>query len=137
MATQAITAIGTTLSFNGNTLGELMAPQGGSRELNVHDVLTCDSASGYADAVAGAFNAGELSVRCVYNPATGGNYALADTDFHAKTKGTLLVTYPTGSTMSGQAIIKSLGDPEAGEADGTIEFNISFKRVGATAHAGV
>ena len=137
MATDGITGIGTTLAFNGNTIGELLAPGGGNRSANVHPVLTCDSTSGYADKIVGAFEAGQLPCRFVYQPGTDGNYADLDTDFHAKTKGTLLVTFPTGSTLTGQAVIQSLGDPTAGEADGVLEFDVTFERAGATAHAGV
>jgi len=136
MSTQGITGIGTVISFNGNTIGELLAPGGGSRSANVHPVLSCDSTSGYADKIVGAFEAGQLPCRFVYQPGTTGNYAKLDTDFHAKTKGTLTATFPSGSTLSGQAVIQSIGDPTAGEADGVLEFDVTFERAGATLHTG-
>lgn len=137
MSTNGQTAIGTVVTFNGNTIGELLAPQSGNRSANVHSILTCDSASGYADKLVGAFEAGQLPLRFIYDDAVGGNYDLLDTDFHAKTKATLEITFPGGSKMSGQAVIQSLGDPTAGEADGVLEFDVTFERAGAHTHTGV
>jgi len=137
MATSGITAIGTTVSWNETVIPELKAPVPGSRKATIHPVLTCDSTSGYADKIVGAFDAGQVTLAFIYNPASTSVYSQLQTDFAAKTKATLLVTHPTGSNMSGQAVIADLGDPGSSEADGVEEFTVTFERCGAHTHTGV
>jgi hypothetical protein len=137
MATNGISAIGTTLAFNGNTIAEIKSASGAGVKVNIHEVLTCDSTNYYADKIAGALNSGEVTFGCIYNPATTGNYAKLKTDAEARTKATLLITFANGATISGQALISNLEDPGFGEADSIIEFNVTFARCGQFVHTGV
>ena len=137
MATSGITAIGTTLAFNGNTIGEIESYSGGGVVVNIHEVLTCDSTNYYADKLAGALNSGNVTFGMVYQPGTTQNYAKLKTDAEARTSGTLLITFPNGATITGSAIIANLGDPNFGSADEVIKFSCEFARKGQFTHTGV
>lgn len=138
MTTSGITAIGTTLSFNGNTIGEIESYSGGGVAANIHEVLTCDSTDYYADKLAGALNSGNVTFGMIYQPTlTTGNYSKLKTDAEARTSGTLLITFPNGATITGSAIIANLGDPNFGSADEVVKFSCEFPRKGKFTHTGV
>jgi hypothetical protein len=129
MATEGISAIGTVLSFNGNTLGEVESFSGSGITVNIHEVLTTDSTDNYADAIGGALNSGEVTFGMIADLTSGGNFELLKDDAEARTKGTLLITFPNTAYITGDAIISNLGDPEFGEADSVMRFNVTLKRV--------
>jgi len=129
MTTQGFSAIGTVVSFNGNTIGECEGFEGGGVSVNIHEILTTDSDDNYADAIGGALNSGEGTFTFVFDPASDGNYDLLKADAEAKTKGTLLITYPNTASFSGDAIISNLAFPGFSEADAVPRFSVTFKRV--------
>jgi hypothetical protein len=138
MTTSAINSMGTTVSFNGNTIGEIESYSGGGVAVNIHEILTCDSTDFYADKLAGALNSGNVTFGMIYQSAeTSGNYDKLKTDAEARTSGTLLVTFPNGATITGSAIIANLGDPNFGSADEPIKFSCEFARKGKFTHTGV
>lgn len=129
MATEGISAIGTVLSFNGNTIAEVESFSGSGITVNIHEVLTTDSTDYYADAIGGALNSGEGTFTMIWDPTAGGNYELLKADTEARTKGPLLITFPNTAFITGDAIVSNLGDPEASEADSVMRFNVTLKRV--------
>jgi len=128
MTTQGFSAIGTVVSFNGNTIGECEGFDGGGVSINIHEILTTDSTDYYADVIGGALNSGEGTFTFVFDPANNGNYDLLKQDAEARTKGTLLVTFPNTANFSGDAIISNLAFPGFSEADAVPRFTVTFKR---------
>lgn len=129
MATQGFSAIGTVVTFNGNTIGECESFEGGGVSINIHEILTTDSTDYYADAIGGALNSGEGTFTFVFDPASSGNYDLLKQDAENRTKATLLITYPNTANFSGDAIISNLDFPGFSEADAVPRFSVTFKRV--------
>jgi hypothetical protein len=127
MATNAITFLGGVVTFNGNTIGEVIAPPDGERACNWNEVLSADSTDNAVEAIAGAINEGVRSMRIVYDGSAAGVYNDLNTDFLARTKATLLITMPDTSVFSMTAGIATLGMPEAGAVDGTMEVPLGFK----------
>jgi len=127
MSTNAIKGAGTTLAFNGNTIGEIISCNG-SKTRNIVEVLTCDSTNNETEILAGSRSAGECTVTCIYDPSAAGVYNDLVTDYDAGTKGTLLVTYVGPSTESCSAIISNLSSPRFGGPDDPIEVDITFRR---------
>jgi hypothetical protein len=128
MATEGISAIGTVVTFNGNVLGEIETFDLGAITINIHEILTADSTDYYADAIGGALNSGEATFGMIFDPTSGGNLDLLKDDAEARTKGTLLITFPNTSYITGDAIISTLELPKAPEADAVWRFNVTLKK---------
>jgi len=128
MTTQGFSAIGTVVSFNGNAISECEIFDGGGVLVNIHEILTTDSTDYYADVIGGALNSGECTFTFVFDPASDGNYDLLKQDAEARTKATLLVTFPNTASFSGDAIISNLAFPGFSEADAVPRFSVTFKR---------
>ncbi|MFB0523919.1 MAG: hypothetical protein ACETVZ_00135 [Phycisphaerae bacterium] len=125
MTTNAITALGTVLTFNDNTIGEIQSISGG-RTRNIIKILSCDSTDDAVEKIAGALDEGEVTFHCVYDGSDLGVYNTLNTDFQAKTKATCLITYPDTSSHSCSGIISSLGLPSFSEADGEISVDVTI-----------
>jgi len=129
VATNARTALGTVLTFNGNTIGEIQSLSG-SRTRRIIDILSCDSSDEAVEKIAGALNEGEATFHCIYDPTDGGVYNDLNTDFQAGTKGTggngCLITYPSAGSHLCDAIISSLTLPSFSEADGEISVDVTL-----------
>jgi len=125
MTTNAITAMGTVLTFDTETIGEVMSLTG-TRSRRIVDILSCDSTNEAVEKIAGALNEGEVTVHIVYDGSDAGVYNILNTKFLAKTNATLLITYPDTSSHSCNAIISSLGLPSFSEADGPIELDVTL-----------
>lgn len=137
MSTDGFTVMGTVLTFDGVTIGEVESWDGGSLTINFEDILTTDSTDEYADMILKSLNSGQCSFTCIFQPNnTTGNYAGLKTKAEAKTKGTLLLTYPNTANFSGQAGIIDLGFPSAPDAEGVQRFNVTFKRAKKHTFAG-
>jgi len=138
MATKAIVADGTTVTFNGNTLGEIMSLSG-SRSRNVKEVLSTSSASGAVERLCGALNEGPVSMHLIYDGSNAGVYNDFNTDFVADpaTQSTLLITYKDTSSLSVSAFISELGVPSFNEGDGTVEVDITFAPTGLATYTDV
>lgn len=129
MATNAITALGTTLTFDTETLGEVQSLTG-NRTCNVVDVLSVSSTNSTIEKLAGAINEGDITVHIVYDGSAAGIYNVMNTKFIARTNATLLLTLSDTSAFSGSAIMSSLGVPGFGVSDGFVELDISFALTG-------
>lgn len=125
MTTNARTALGTVLTFNGNTIGEIQN-LAGTRTLRIIDILSCDSTDEAIEKIAGALNEGEVTFHCIYDPTAGGVYNDLNTDFQAKAKATCLITYPSAGSHSCDGIISSLSLPSFSEADGEISVDVTI-----------
>jgi len=129
MATNAISAIGTTAVFDGLNLGEIgsMSPSG--RSCNVISYFSTDSTNGFVDKLPGQLDEGELTVDMVYDGSAAGVYNSLNTKYLAKTSGTLLITFNVGadqSTYSCTAFISNLDKPGFSAADGEVRHSVTF-----------
>ncbi len=125
MTTNARTAMGTVLTFNNNTIGEIQSISG-TRTRRIIDILSCDSTDEAVEKIAGALNEGEVTFHCIYDPTDGGVYNDLNTDFQAKAKATCLITYPSSGSHSCTGIISSLSVPSFSEADGEISIDVTI-----------
>lgn len=136
MGTNAQTALGVVLTFNGNTLGEIMSLSG-TRSRRIIDILSCDSTDDAVEKIAGALNEGEVTFHIVYDGSDQGVYNDLNTDFQAGSKGTGLITYPDTSSHSCDGIISSLGLPSFSEADGSVEVDVTIAYSGKATYTDV
>lgn len=125
MTTNARTALGTVLTFNGNTIGEIQN-LAGTRTRRVIEILSCDSTDQAIEKIAGALNEGEVTFHCIYDPTAAGVYNDLNTDFLAKAVGTCLITYPSAGSHSCSGFISSLSLPSFSEADGEISVDVTI-----------
>lgn len=133
MTTNAIKAHGTTVVFDGITLGEVMSVGGGDSQRAIIRVFSCDTPDETAEKIAGGIEEGQLTLGIVYAGAATGTYE-ALYKKHRQTggrKATLTVTYSDSSVHSGTALIASLGRPGFADAENTIvEFSVTFELSG-------
>ena len=129
MTTNARTALGTVLTFNGNTIGEIQSISG-TRSRRIIDILSCDSSNEAVEKIAGAMNEGEVTFHCIYDPTDGGVYNDLNTDYLAGTKGLAgsgcLITFPSAGSFLCDGIISSLSLPSFSEADGEISVDVTI-----------
>ena len=136
MTTNAITALGTVLTFDGETIGEIQSVSG-TRSRRIIEILSCDSTDDAVEKIAGALNEGEATFHCVYDGSAAGVYNKLNTLFQAKTKGTCLITYPDTSNHSCSGIISSLSLPSFSEADGEISVDVTIALDGKATYTDV
>jgi predicted secreted protein len=125
MTTNAITAMGTVLTFNSNTIGEIQT-LAGTRNRRIIDILSCDSTDQAVEKIAGALNEGEVTFHCIYDGSDAGVYNDLNTDFQANAKATCLITLPDTSSFSCTGIISSLSLPSFSEADGEYSLDVTI-----------
>ena len=125
MTTNAIVALGTVLTFDVDTIGEIQSVSG-TRSLRIIDILSCDSTDEAVEKIAGALNEGEVTFHVVYDGSDAGIYNKLNTHYQAKTKATCLITYPDTSSHSCTGIISSLGLPSFSEADDEISCDVTI-----------
>lgn len=125
MTTNARVALGTVLTFNGNTIGEIQNLSG-TRTRRIIEILSCDSTDEAVEKIAGALNEGEVTFHCIYDPTDEGVYYDLDVDYQAGTKGTCLITYPSSGNHSCDGIISSLSVPSFSEADGEMSVDVTI-----------
>jgi len=129
MTTNARVALGTVLTFNGNTIGEIQNLSG-TRTRRIVEILSTDSSDQAVEKIAGALNEGEVTFHCIYDPTDGGVYNDLNTDYQAGTKGTggngCLITYPSSGSHLCDAIISSLSLPSFSEADGEMSIDVTL-----------
>lgn len=133
--TSALKAWGTTLSFDGVTIGEITSFNG-TRTREMIEVFTCDSADEAVEYLTSGLNEGSWAFGFVYQPGNAQNYDVLNDKYLQGRTGTLLVTLaaPTGAsspTLSVSAIISNLSAPGFGsprEVDmGEVTFQTSGK----------
>lgn len=131
MTTKAQKAWGTTVSFDGVTIGEITSFNG-ARTRNMIDVFTCDSTDEAVERLTSGLDEGAWSFGCIYQPGNGENYDVLDDKYLQGKKGTLLITGPTPAgasapSLSVQAIITSLSVPQFGSPSEVkvLEFTVT------------
>ena len=136
MTTNAIKGYGATLTFNSNTIGEIMSISG-SRSRTPIEIFTCDSADQAKEFLAGALDEGEITFHLVYDGSDAGVYNDLHTDIQAGTLAAFTVAYSDTSTHAGTAMISSLGTPGFGDADGFVELDVTLRVSGKTTYTDV
>ena len=126
MASNKITALGTSFVFDGLTIGEVMDAGPSPRTCNVQPILSVDSTNSYVEKIAGALDEGDITLHIVYDGSSAGVYNSQNTKFQARTEGTLLITLSDTSSFSCTAIISSLDKPGFGTADAFVEGNVTL-----------
>jgi hypothetical protein len=136
MASNAITSLGTVLTFNSNNIGE-MQTHNGSRSTDIFTIASVDSEDNCKEKIAGLIDSGELSITVYYDGSNEGVYNDLNTDYLARTKATLLVTFSDTSSISCDAIISTLGDPNFGSAGEPHSVDVTFARSGKATYTDV
>lgn len=136
MTTNAITGMGAVVTFDVDTLGEIMSVSG-ARTRRIIEILSCDSTNEAVEKIAGALNEGAATIHLVYDGSAAGVYNKLNTHLQSKTKAALLITYPDTSHHSCTALISSLGLPSFSEADGPIELDVTFEFSGQATYTDV
>ncbi len=137
MATSGFSVMGSSLVFDGVTVGEVESWDGGELAIDSEDILTCDSTNYYADVIAKALNAGQVTFTCIFQPNnTTGNWQQLKTKAEARAQGTLLLTYPNAAFFTGSALLTALGFPSSADAAGVQRFTAAFKRAGQHSYTG-
>jgi len=130
MATTAMKIWGTTATFNGNLIGEIEDVGKANQSRNLIKIFTTDSTNESAEYLSSGIERGQLTLQCVFDGDVAGNFYNLQTAFDAGTEGTLLITYPNGSTKSITALISGL-DTAGGAADGGhAQFSVTFQLSG-------
>ena len=137
MATNGITAIGSTVTF-GSLVGEIgsMSPSG--RSCNVIPIFSTDSSNGFVEKIAGQLDDGEVTLDVVYDGTAAGVYNDLDTAYLAKTVQSLTITYSDASTfVNTAAFISSIDKPGFSAADGEVRFSVTFVYSGKSTYTDV
>ena len=136
MATNAHMFLGSTLSFNSQTVGEVISVSGTFMTRNKTTILTCDSTNGVAEQLQGSGQPGDLTMTCIYDPTNGGSYNDLMTAIAAGTEAAITFTYPDGTTLvAASGCIMDLGIPAAGGPDGEITVDLTLAVLTATGWA--
>ena len=137
MTTEGFSGMGSILSFNATTIGEIESIEGGDITVGFEEILTMDSTSMYADMILTALNSGQVTITCIFQPLNlTGNYAALKTNVENRTTANLLLTYTNTANFSGTAGIITLGFPSAPDAAGVQRFSATFKRSGQFVYTG-
>jgi hypothetical protein len=129
--TSAVKAWGTTVAFDGVTIGELTSVSG-SRTRNTIDVFTCDSADEAVEILTSGIDEGTVTMGFIHQPGAAENYDVLNDKYLQGRKGSLVITQPapagaSAPTLTGQAIITSLDVPGFGSPREVYAFNVSFR----------
>ena len=123
-----ISAFGTTLSWEAHDIAELTGITGPGLKLDMLDVSSHDSASGFRERVAGMGDAGGVKLD--------GNFYAGDVNGQAalinalinKSQGTVLITFPDGATFSAEAFVTAF-EPTA-PFDNKLSFTCTLNLTG-------
>ena len=135
MTTQAQKAWGTSMSFDGVTIGEITS-FAGDRTRNIIEVFSCDSADEAVETLTSGLDEGTWTFGFIYQHTNLGNYNVLNDKYLQARKASLVVSGPTPSgavapTLTVQATIVSLSVPGFGAASDiktcTVAFRISGK----------
>ncbi len=136
MATNAITSLGLTAVFNGNTIGECQSISG-SRSVEIFPIASFGSTNNCKEKLAGLIDEGQISLSFYYDGSNAGVYNDLNTDFQARTSATLLITLSDTSSISCTALISSFDWPSAGAPGEPHTVNITFDISGKATYTDV
>ena len=135
MTTAAKSAFATTLSWNSQTVAELTNIGGVEITVDMIDVTSHQSTSGFREFIAGLADGGEVTIEGNYKYDDTNGQAAMYTDVAAKTSRTAVITFPSSiATWTFTAYISALkiGDSPI---DGAIPFTATLKITGVPALA--
>ena len=136
MATQGFSGMGSTMVFDGVSVGEIENYDMGGDTAEYEDILTIDSTDYYYDTLLTALNTNEMTFTCIFQPNnTTGNYAGLKTKMDARTKGTFTWTYLSGATFTGTAALIGLSRP-SGDAKTAQRFTFTLRAAGQVVYTG-
>jgi len=127
---------GTTFSWNSQTVALLKNIGGVELSVDMVDVTTHQSTSGFKEFLPGLADAGEVPIEGLFDYAdTAGQQAMV-TDAAAKTSRTVVITFPaaTGATWTFTGYISKIKIADAPH-DGSIPFTASIKVTGVPTFA--
>jgi hypothetical protein len=132
--TSALKAWGTTVSFDGVTIGEITSYQG-TRTREMIEVFSCDSTDEAVEYLTSGLNEGTWTCGCVYQPGNAQNYDILNDKYLEGRTGTLVVTLatPAGASapiLSVSAIIANLSVPAFGSAREVDMVEVTFQTSG-------
>lgn len=137
MATLGFSGMGSTMVFDGVTVGEIESFDLGEDTNEYEEILTIDSTDYYYDLILTALNTGEMTFTCIFQPSnTTGNYAGLKTKHDARTKGTFTWTYLNTANFTGTAGLVGLSRPSAPDAKGVQRFTFRLKAAGQVTYTG-
>ncbi len=137
MATKAMKIWGTTVSFDGVTIGEIKTVGKGKRKREIIEVFTTDSANEQVEKISSGINNGQLTLGVVYDGEVAGVFKQLDTKFVAGTVGTVTLTMKNGSTLSFSALIGEMETPGGEAKGGMAEYEVTFEISGTITVTGV
>jgi len=128
MTTNAIVAAGSTVEYDGVTLGEIQSINGPGATTTMIRVHSCDSTNNKADKLAGAIDEGQVSIKYVFHGTAGNVYGFLRNHQKASSLKTLKVTYSDGSYEQGSALVVNPTRPSFGDSENTVvETNCTFE----------
>lgn len=131
MATVGFSGMGSTMVFDGVSVGEIESFDLGGDTVEYEQILTIDSTDYYYDLVLEALNTNEMTFTCIFQPNnTTGNYAGLKTKHDARTKGTMTWTYTNGGYFTGTCGLVSLSRPNAPNAANVQRFTFTLRAAG-------
>lgn len=130
MTTEAQKAYGTTVTFDGVTLGELMSVNG-SEPQNMIEVFSCDSPDETSEYLDGGASGGQITLGFVYQHGSAKNYDACIDKKGRKINGSLVLSGPTPNGATAPSItctarISNLTLPQFGSARDFKTFEVTF-----------
>lgn len=130
-ASSGIAALGTTLTWDSDTIPELDNIELTGSRGEMIDITNHDSADQYREKVCGLLDGGSISLSGNFLPANAYQSAMLFTDHYARSSKTWTITYPdTGdATITGSGVLESFAiqAPVAGKLSFTATIAISGK----------
>ena len=118
-------ALGTTITFNAKTIGGLTSVGEVTPDSEELDATTLDSTGGYREYLQGFKDSGECSLTGYLVAGDHGQVALR-AGYASGDVGTVLITYPDGTTVGFNAYVKSY-TMGAADVDGIVGFAASLR----------
>jgi len=119
----AITANGTTISFDGSVPQDLLSISGPTFTVSTIDVTSMDSTR--REFTNGQYDSGEISFEIAYNPGAGTHQALV-TDIDSSTAASVwFITFSDNSTCTGTGFITAFSS--SGSLDDKLTASVTVK----------
>ena len=136
MSTLGFSGMGSTMVFDGVSVGEIENFNMGGDTAEYEDILTIDSTNYYYDTLLTALNTAEMTFTCIFQPSNAtGNYKGMKTKMDARTKGTFTWTYLNGAVFTGTAALIGLTRP-SGDAKTAQRFEFTLRAAGQVTYTG-
>ena len=124
-------ALGTAITFNAATIGNLTSIGEVTPSAEELDATTLDSTGGYREFIAGFKDGGELSLTGYHDKTDAGQIALR-TGFGTGDIDAVVITFPDSATVTFNAFVKGYSIGSA-DVDGLVNFGATLRITGAVA----